>query len=160
RTNYGLETVPRKMYLAAVLTLLSLGSIRAQTDDWTPPHPMLLTPERALAMLTAFDRRLDYVPGEVLVQFRQGVTTSGQQRALMSLRSKPLASDLRWVGDVAVLTDRTEPDAIRLVDALRAQPEVEYAEPNYLYRTSATPNDPGFAERQWNLTALDMPRVW
>ena len=34
------------------------------------------------------------------------------------------------------------------------------AEPNFLYRTSATPNDPGFAQRQWNFAALDMPRAW
>ena len=155
-----METVLRKLYLAAALVVATLGSIRAQTDEWTPPHRMLLTPERALAMLTAFDRQLDYVPGEVLVQFRSGVSASGQQRALMSLRSKPAASDLHWVGDVAVVSDPTEPDATRLAAALRTQPEVEYAEPNYLYRTSATPNDPGFAARQWNFAALDMPRAW
>jgi len=79
--------VPRKLYLAVVLLVASIGAIRAQTGEWTPPHRMLLTPERALAMLIASDRRLEYVPGEVLVQFRPGVTPSGQQRALMSLRT-------------------------------------------------------------------------
>src|SRR6266545_5893324 len=143
-----------------VLLLSSRQSISAQTDSWTPPHPMLLTPERALAIVQATDRKLDYVPGEVLVRFREGVSAGGQQRALMSLRSKPAATDLRWVGDVAVLRDSFERDATILAAQLNAQPEVLRAEPNYLYRTSATPNDPGFSQRQWNMTALDMPRAW
>jgi serine protease len=37
---------------------------------------------------------------------------------------------------------------------------VEWAQPNYLYQTKqVTPNDPSF-NRQWNLTAIDMPRAW
>lgn len=143
-----------------VLLLSSRASISAQAESWTPPHPMLLTPERALAIVLANDRKLDYVPGEVLVRFREGVSVAGQQRALLSLRSKPAPSGLRWVGDVAVLADPTERDATILAAQLNAQPEVASAEPNYLYHTSATPNDPGFAQRQWNMMALDMPRVW
>jgi serine protease len=111
-------------------------------------------------VILASDRQLDYVPGEVLVKFRGGVGVAGQQRALSALRSRPLSSDLRWVGDTAVVTDRTELDARILAAQLASQPEVEYAEPNYLYRTSAAPNDPGFMQRQWNMTALDMPRAW
>jgi serine protease len=143
-----------------VLLLSSRASVSAQAESWTPPHPMLLTPERALAIVLAKDRRLDYVPGEVLVRFREGVGTAGQQRAMMALRSKPSPSNLRWVGDVAVLSDPTELDATILAAQLNSQPEVASAEPNYLYRTSATPNDPGFSQRQWNMTALDMPRAW
>src|SRR6266536_2811557 len=143
-----------------VLMLSSRASISAQGESWTPPHPMRLTPERALAIVLARDRKLDYVPGEVLVRFREGVGAAGQQRAMMALRSKPAPSSLRWVGDVAVLSDPTELDATILAAQLNGQPEVASAEPNYLYRTSATPNDPGFTQRQWNMAALDMPRVW
>ena len=82
-----------------VLVVVLTRSLGAQTEEWTAPHPMLLTPSRALAMVTAFDRKLAYVPGEVLVRFRSGVTTTGQQRALLSLRSRPAPSDLRWVGE-------------------------------------------------------------
>jgi len=145
---------------AFALVLSSRVSISAQAESWTPPHRMLLTPERAWAMVLAKDRRLDYVPGEVLVRFREGVSAAGQQRAMMSLRSKPAPSSLRWVGDVAILSDSSELDATILAAQLNDQPEVASAEPNYLYRTSVTPNDPGFAQRQWNMTALDMPRVW
>jgi len=142
-----------------VLVVVLTRSLGAQTEVWTPEHRMLLTPSRAMAMVTAFDRQLPYVPGEVLVRFRAGVSTAGQQRALQALRSRPEASDLRWVGDVAVLTDRTEFDATILAAQLRTQPEVEFAEPNLIYHTSTTPNDPGM-DRQWNFAALDMPRAW
>jgi serine protease len=145
---------------ALALVLASAASISAQSDEWVAPHPMRLTPARALAFVTAADRTLNYVPGEVLVQFRAGVTTAGQQQALMSIRSRPAVANLKWVGDAALVVDRSEPDATILAAQLRAQPEVEFAEPNYIYRTSTTPNDPGFATRQWNLAAIDMPRAW
>jgi len=142
-----------------VLIVSSARPIRAQSAQPDPVYPMRLTPERALAMMQAADRKLGYVPGEVLVKFREGVGVGGQQRALSALRSRPAPSELRWIADVAVLTDHAESDATILAAQLRVQPEVASAEPNYLYHTSATPNDPGFAQ-QWNMTALDMPRVW
>jgi serine protease len=141
------------------LIVASIGSISAQTDDATP-YRMLLTPERALAFVQAADRRLEYVPGEVLVRFHAGVSATGQRRALEALRSRPAPSQLRWLGEVAVLTDHSELDATILAAQLADQPEVAFAEPNYLYHVSTTPNDPGFARRQWNFAALDMERAW
>jgi len=146
--------------LGSLALMTAARPLHAQSDEWSAPHRMLLTPQRALAAVLAVDRGLDYVPGEVLVTFRAGVGTAGQQRALSALRSRPSASDLRWVGDVAIVTDRTELDARILAAQLSSQPEIASAEPNALYRTSAAPNDPGYAERQWNMTALDMPRAW
>ena len=147
---------------AGVFALLvgSSPSVSAQNQSWTPPYRLLLTPERAMALADAASQRLDYVPGEVLVKFNPGVNAVGQERALAALRSRPNSNGLRWVGDVAVWTDPFERDSTILAAQLRAQPEVAYAEPNYLYRAHTTPNDPGFAPRQWNFAALDMPRVW
>ena len=119
-----------------------------------------LTADRALAFVQAADDDLTHVPGEVLVKFKDGVSVAGQQRALRALRSRPSPSDLRWVGDVALWTDPAESDATILAAQLGEQPEVAYAEPNRLYHLSLTPNDPGFGPRQWNLSAIDMPRAW
>jgi subtilisin family serine protease len=134
--------------------------VKAQTESWTSPYPMILTPTRALAFVQAAREKLDFVPNEVLVKFKSGITSAGQQRALMALRSRPSVSTLRWVGDFAVLTDRQEWNATILAEQLREQPEVVYAEPNYLYHFNSTPNDPGFANAQWNFSVLDMPRAW
>ena len=143
-----------------VLTASSPARLNAQAEPSTAAYPMLLTAERALALVQAADDDLDYVPGEVLVKFKDGVSVAGQQRALRALRSRPSPSDLRWVGDVALWTDLAERDATILAAQLREQPEVAYAEPNALYRLTLTPNDPGFGPRQWNLSAIDMPRAW
>jgi serine protease len=146
---------------AAVMTatLSSSRSIWAQTVQWTSPYPLILTPERALAFVQAADRKLDYVPGEVLVKFKSGITASGQQRALMALRSRPPLSELKWIGNVALLRNQREQNATILAAQLAEQPEVEYAEPNYIAHTHFIPNNPGFA-RQWNFSALDLPRAW
>ena len=152
--------------LATITLTMSLwpGAVKAQTDSWTSPYPLILTPERAAALVQSADRKLGYVPGEVLVKFKPGVTPNGQERALSVLRSRPSVRDLKWIGDVALLRDKNESDATILAFALSRQPEIAYAEPNYLYQTTATPNDPGFAELQWNFrnrlhagAAIDLP---
>lgn len=116
--------------------------------------------ERVQAFAEAARLDLDYLPGEVVVKFRSGVTVAGQDRALRGLRSRPLPSALRWVGDTAVLHDYSELDPAVLVRQLMLQPEVQWAEPVYLRKTTFVPNDPSFATRQWNLTAIAMPDAW
>jgi serine protease len=145
---------------AALVLVVSSRSTSAQSGASTAAYPLFLTPERADAMLGAAAQRLRYVPGEVLVKFKSGVGIAGQTQALRALRSRPSPSDLRWIGGVALLRDSAERDATILASQLKEQPEVAYAEPNYIYRMSVAPNDPGYVPRQWNLTALDMPRVW
>jgi serine protease len=143
--------------VGAVCVAASGRSARAQSDR--QPH-FLTTSAGVSALLDAASRRLDYVPNQVVVKFRTGVNRAGQQRALMALRSRPAVDDLTWAGPVALVTDLGQPDATILAAQLGEQPEVEYAEPNYLYRSTSTPNDPSFSSRQWNLQALDLPRAW
>ncbi len=47
-------------------------------------------------------------------------------------------------------------DAIR---KLRRDPSIEYAEPNFIRRALATPNDPGFAQ-QWHYPLINLPQAW
>lgn len=119
-----------------------------------------ISPERADEYVEAAVRRLDYLPGEVLIKFKDGVAPDREQRALDAVRSRPSVDSLEWIGEVAILRDASQPDATVLADQLRSQPEVVYAEPNYLRHHFSTPNDPGYAARQWNLQAIDMPRAW
>jgi len=133
-----------------------------------------LTSERARAFARAAREGLDYVPGEAIVRFKPEVTGDGQRRALSAVAGVS-AAGARSIGDFVVVTG-DEPDGYRLAERLRAQPEVDWAEPNFLARTGpklrghsaplaggvrpdATPNDPEFAGRQWNLQAIDMPRA-
>jgi serine protease len=154
--------------LRSLLFCLIVGVSAATMSSWRPTlaqdAPPSLQFHKTAADMTAIadavNRHLTYVPNQVLVKFKSGVNQSGQQRALMALRSRPAASDLRWSGDVAVLTDASQPDATILSAQLREQPEVQYAEPNYLRHVLTTPNDPSFSSKQWNFQALDMTRAW
>jgi serine protease len=78
----------------------------------------------------------------------------------MALRSRPNVSVLEWIGDIAVLKDTTQSDAGTLAGQLAGQSEIAWAQPNYLLRPDATPNDPSYNARQWNLRAIDLPRAW
>ena len=127
----------------------------------TPPVELPTIPADQLAAYReAAERKLDYLPGQVLVKFRPGVGRPGQQRALSSLRTQPDPGGLAWIGDVALVKDPSQPDSRLLAQQLSTQPEVEYAEPNYLRRLHTVPNDPSYATKQWNLSSINMPRAW
>ncbi len=141
------------------------GPARAQEAAAPAPTAAVtsrITPARLAAIMDASNRQLDYLPGEVLVRFRDGVTTDGLQRTLSGVRSQPSLASLRWSSNnLAVLHDVREPDAHVLAGQLRLQPDVLWAEPNYLRRPHRLQqNDPGFTPFQWNMRAIDMPRAW
>ncbi len=144
--------------LGAAVLYLSITRVRAQGDP--PPLRLRMNAATVAAFEEARRLRLPYMPNQVVVKFRDGVNRGGQQRALMALRSRPSVDELAWAGPVAVVTDLGQPNPMILAQQLREQPEVEYAEPNFIYHTTLTPNDPGYAPRQWNFDAIDMPRAW
>lgn len=95
-----------------------------------------------------------YVPGELLVSFRPGVSQSEiaqfytqhgfTEREALDRQAPPNAKHLKLVSAPA---ERT----MSLIAELERDPRVAYAEPNYLISTaSTTPNDPTFA-REWGL---------
>jgi len=99
------------------------------------------------------------VPGEVIVKFRSGGFGTSQSRALSVVRGAVDASAGKWVGDALLLPTPGEPDARLAAARLEQQPEVEWAQPNYLRALHAAPNDPSYS-RQWNLDLINMPRAW
>jgi len=177
---------------SSVLIVLALGGFvltqatRADQGQAVPRVPLpsggtmslQLTTARAEAILDANARRLDYIPGEVIVKFKPGTSPDQEARALSAVRSRPTIDRLRWIGDAAVLTDVTQPDARILADQLSSQPEVEYATPNYLLRLepqplrdakplatgvgrpSFVPTDSDYFTRQWNLKDIQMQTAW
>jgi serine protease len=153
-----------------------VGRASARQADTFPPR----TRDQVNALVEAAVRHLDHVPGEVLIKFRTGVTPAGRTRALSAVRSRPSEEALQWTGPVARLRDPGEPDANRLAAQLRSQPEIEFAQPNYIRRIPArvarprvspirvgalatpsrVPTDPSFAALQWNMRLIDAPGAW
>ncbi|MDX2006763.1 MAG: hypothetical protein SFU83_15940 [Meiothermus sp.] len=119
-----------------------------------------IAPPAAASALDYSGTPLDsFVPGEVIVKFR-GISLQ---------RAEPL-----WAGGVGLQFDRplglegaglysTEPDpqsTLRAINELNLRPDVEYAQPNFVYLpTQLTPNDPQYP-LQWHYPAINLPQAW
>jgi subtilisin family serine protease len=99
----------------------------------------------------------EFVPGELLVQFKEGATASARTRALGrvggAVAEDILTTAMRAAGRrVGVTRVRVGGDVERAIAALRADVDVEFAEPNWIYRHQATSNDTYFTNTQlWGM---------
>jgi len=118
-----------------------------------------MTAERALAFARARREQLGWVPGEVLVKFKPGVSLAQGARALSALRGDVNPRAGRWIGDVLLVPTPGEENPDLAAGILAQQPEVLWAQPNYIRRLLATPSDPGYGS-QWHLDQINMPAAW
>ncbi|MCX7978346.1 MAG: S8 family serine peptidase [Bdellovibrionaceae bacterium] len=82
------------------------------------------------------------VPGEYIVKLRDQVPLSAFDRQALSYQLRSWVKDTIPSYNIAIIkrpTFELQASAIRAVAAL---PEVEYVEPNYIYRVKRLPNDP------------------
>jgi serine protease len=142
--------------VGALLPLRSSGLAAQQPDPASAP---VLTRDQAADLVAAWNQGLPYVPGEVLVKFRPGSEPVQQARALSVLRRGPVPSEARWIGDVVQVHQPEESDAEVAAAMLQRQPEVLWAQPNYLRPLQAVPNDPSYS-RQWNFDLIALPGAW
>ncbi len=109
-----------------------------------------------------------FVPGEVLVRFRSESTAQSKTgRILMATSDGRQFSAQVERFDGSDLIDglrlvRVAPEnTLSAVAALRSQPDVLYAEPNYIMRAAVVPNDEHFgAGRQYALAKIGAQQVW
>jgi thermitase len=98
----------------------------------------------------------EFKPGEVLVKFKSHVSTNSIKTVLERYR----ATHLQTLDVVDVQVWQVEEgQELAIVEQLKADPMVEYAEPNYRYHALGIPNDPGFSQ-QWGLTKVQAPAAW
>jgi subtilisin family serine protease len=107
------------------------------------------------------ERRADersFVPGEVVVQFRAGVSIAARREALAA-RGARVADTLGAPG-LTLVRIRAGDSVQASVARLDRDPRVAFAEPNYLYELSQVPpNDPLYPQL-WGLTSIDAPQAW
>jgi subtilisin family serine protease len=89
-----------------------------------------------------------YKKGEILVKFKPGVNNM-QKWTVHSMHGAQVIKKVRIEGveRIKLPDDLSVEEAVRLY---RKNPDVEYAEPNYLVRAAVIPNDTRFTE-QWHL---------
>lgn len=105
----------------------------------------LVTFAAPVPAIAAQDTATDFVPGELLVKFRDGVRSSDIANILRDSGGRTRRT-VRGV-DVQVVSVSRGTEKSRL-EQLRRNPLVEYAELNGIYSAVAMPNDPRVGE-QW-----------
>lgn len=119
----------------------------------------------------------DFVPGEVIVKMKPGMTLQKRDLATRSLRARDKltsggetiyridTSALRGMSTTAV-KDQTR----TVLDELQSRPDVEYAQLNYILYPLKAPNDPLYP-KQWHYFnhgtgagespgGIDLPKAW
>ncbi len=98
----------------------------------------------------------EFKAGEVLVKFRGQVSARSAEVSLARVQATRL--ETIFGSDVEVV-QVPEGQELAVVDQLKADSNVEYAEPNYRYYAFGVPNDPNFG-KQWGLTKVQGPAAW
>ncbi len=107
---------------------------------------------------------------ELLVKYREPFASQSLNvtQRLTSLRSLESSLQTRYQFKLIKAASTHRPSLIEVpfgqdvnlfAEQLLQDPNVLYAEPNYLLTTLATPNDPLYAE-QWNLSEFGLPEAW
>ncbi len=111
--------------------------------------------------------RPQFVPGQVLVRYRsERLAKQKNLEKLVSSDGRQLSIQLeRFDGADIVpglrLAHVAVEDTMAAIATLKAQPDVLYAEPNYLLHLDATPNDPRFLSNElYGLAKIGAPQAW
>ena len=152
----------RNSLIVAFLLLASLsGCTRPQTPK--PPAAKIVTVEPA-AVEAMLEKRVTpaFVPGEVVVKMKPAA--AGALRLMPSTELKRLnletKHDTTSGGEVVyrlaptmlktLSAKEADERTLAVVKSLAARPDVEYAQPNYIFQvTATTPNDSAYA-KQWH----------
>ena len=129
----------RSPLLLTFLSILFLGS--------------LFIPPKSQSKSNTLPTVATYVPDELLVKFRKEAKADERLKQLGGQKLKDYG-ELRW--------QRIRISGMSLGKALeryRSVPEVEAVQPNFIYRTQVTTNDPRLNEL-YGLTKIQAPNTW
>ena len=100
----------------------------------------------------------ELVPGQVLVRFSPGAAASARMQARAAVGAE-LDFSYRIVPGLERLALRPGRTVEEAVAALQRNPNVLYAEPDFVVRAAVTPNDPGYGNL-WGMTNIKAPTAW
>ena len=96
------------------------------------------------------------VPDEILMKFKPGVPENAKENIRNSHGLK--VDDV--ITQIGVEKVKVAPQARdRVIEALNNNPNIEYAEPNYIVQELLTPNDTGYIG-QWALKKIQAAQAW
>lgn len=129
----------------------------------------------------SFNGKRPFVAGEVIVKFKNakpyyasrsysnGISTSMAApmkiEKLSRKKTKNSSFGISAAGDsidepgIYKITMKGRQDVFNMADEFKNDPDVEYAEPNYIYQASAMPNDPSYS-MQWGMYRVEASAAW
>ena len=119
------------------------------------------TADMTQPLQTGEEEKLSFIPGEMVVDFRDNVT----ETEILNFRKKydlgELTLNSKYSDDEKLMTVKVEDNEIgELAEKLSQDPLVEYAEPDYIYYAySAVPNDPLY-KYQWHMDQIKVRDAW
>ena len=147
---------------AYVLTMASLGSLASVSSEIAPAGAEFVPDEILVKRKTGPDgtRRKSGAFVESLVTHQQSF-----QDGVDLVKVIPPQRPLQKAGGPAKLNVPGSADnamralTIDTIKKLRVDPSIEYAEPNFIRRASAVPNDQ-FYGYQWHYQLMNLPQAW
>jgi len=117
--------------------------------------------DTAQALQPGEEEKLSFIPGEIVVDFRDNVT----EDEIQNFRKKYALGELTFNSTYAeaekLMTVKVDDsEIVTLAEKLSNDPLVEYAEPDYIYYAySAFPNDPLY-KYQWHMDQIKVRDAW
>ena len=149
----------RKILFVFLFASLVLPACAQQSSPQSTPLKTVAMEPQAVEKLLEKRLTLNYVPGEVVVKMKPTAalrvmpSTELKRLNLEVKREQTSGSEIVYRLPPAMLSTLTKKDAgdrtLAAVKSLRARPDVEYAQPNYIFQITATPNDSGYP-KQWH----------
>ncbi len=147
------------------VVLISLFSFVVFVGLALPPKSTARLERPQTASTTSKRSKSEFVPGQVLIRYKTEAVAKRQARS-QSLRVNrgSITVQIERLGEADIVEGLRiarvpEQSTMEAIEALKMQPDVLYAEPNYVLHADATPNDPRFGE-MYGLTKIGAPQAW
>jgi serine protease len=134
--------------LVVTLCFLLLASASTYAQDFK---------YKPISKRAAMSEGVEYVRGEVLVKYKEGVPQLQMDRVQDKIGARLMSIHRGGIHKLAVPAGRSEQELISL---LRSDPNVEYAQLNTICHAMMIPNDPYYSPYQWDLPKINCPAAW
>ncbi len=153
------------MRMEARLTMTQMGSARVGFS-FNPLRSLGIAAVMALTCanatlraelpVTSVPKGTLTVPGRILLRPKQSAAQQTLQATFDRLGAK-LEGKISQINVHILQVPEQARD--RVLDALRSNPNIEFADPDFVLQPSATPNDPYFSQA-WHLPKISAPTAW
>jgi subtilisin family serine protease len=156
------KVLARARILFSLLFVMALALILASA-----PRSSIATQQAGAPNASQKRSKPAFVPGQALVRYSsEGVAKRIPQAMRVSVNGLEVPIQIeRFEGADIVpglrLAHMQPADTLSAIEALNKQPNVLYAEPNYLLYPDVTPNDPRFTSNElYGLNTIGAPQAW